>query len=268
MSAQAPILLEFDGNIARLTFNRPHRRNAIDLHTMDVLDKALQTLEKRQTQPESLRCVIVTGMGEQAFVAGGDLKDLHTLQSHEDALSMQRQMSLLLRRLEGLHCPVLMAINAVAVGGGMEIALAGDQRFVAAEATLQFRQVHLGLICGWGGMTRLERLVGKSKAFHILLRETVMTPERALALGVVDGVVPRAELLPHVEAVARSLADLPVLAVQAIKRGLLAIPEQPFEQALAYEAELFARCWSSPAHWNAVAGFQANRGKGGSHESA
>jgi len=261
MPAHSPILLELDGNIARLTFNRPERRNAIDLHTMDVLDRTLQTLEKRQTDPEALRGVIVTGAGEDAFVSGGDLKDLHTLKSHGDALAMQRQMSQLLRRLEGLHCPVLMALNAVTVGGGMEIALAGDQRFVVPEATLQFRQVHLGLICGWGGMTRLERLVGRSKAFHILLRETVLSPERALSLGLVDEVVPRSELLSRVEAVARSMAELPVLAVQAIKRGLLALPEQPFEQALAYEAELFARCWSSPAHWDSVAAFQTQRGK-------
>lgn len=249
------LLLEFSGPIARLTFNRPHRRNAVNFAVMEQLELAVTRLEHHA----DLRCVIVTGAGDDAFVSGGDLQELFTLRTHEQALAMSRWMGGVLRRLERLDVPVLMAINAIAVGGGCEVALVGDQRFIASEASLVFRQATLGLICGWGGMTRLERLVGRSKAFHILLREQTLEPDRALALGLVDEVVPRAELMTRVETVAHELIALPPLAVRAVKHGLLRLPELPTDAALDFEAELFARTWASADHWEALAAFQQKR---------
>lgn len=249
------LALTLDAPVATLTLRPRERRNAIRLATMEELDQAVTLLEARS----DLRCLILTGEGDEAFVSGGDLDELKALRTHEHALQMSRRMGGILHRLERLDMAVLVAINGIAVGGGCELALVGDQRFMAQEARLLFRQAVLGLTPGWGGLTRLSSLVGRSRAFHILLRESTLGPERALALGIVDEVVPRAELLSRVNAVAAELCGLPPLALKAVKRGLLRLPELPREQALDYEAELFARTWSSHDHWEALDAFFGRR---------
>lgn len=249
------LTLELEPPMATLTIRPRERRNAIRFQTMEELEQAVGCLE---AHPE-LRCLILTGEGEEAFVSGGDLDELKALRTHEQALQMSRRMGGILQRLERLDMAVLVAINGVAVGGGCELALVGDQRFMAREAKLLFRQAVLGLTPGWGGLTRLVSLVGRSRAFQVLLRESTLGPERALALGIVDEVVPRAELMARVTTVAGELCGLPPLALKAIKRGLCRLPEMPREQALDYEAELFARTWSSHDHWEALDAFFARR---------
>jgi enoyl-CoA hydratase len=249
------LIVQIEPPIAHLTVHRPERRNALDHEVLDALLRALDAIERTP----DLRAVILTGAGDQAFIAGGDLKELRALRTHEEALSMNRRFNQALRRLELLDCAVIVAINGVAIGGGCEVTLVGDRRLMASEATLTFRQATLGLTCGWGGMTRLERLVGRSRAFQILLMEETISAERALALGLVDEVVPREALLERAGALARSLSELPPLALRSIKRGLARVGEMPFERALEYEAELFARTWSSEDHWEAMDAFFAGR---------
>lgn len=251
----SPLLLERRGALAFLRFNRPARRHAINFEMMRMLDVHLKTLESAS----EVRCVILGSTGAGVFVSGGDLRELRVLRTHEEALSMTQQMGGLLRRLERLDAVVLAAIDGLAIGGGCEIALAADQRFVSAEGALIFRQVQLGLLCGWGGLTRLERLVGRARAFSILAREPHVTPERALGLGLVEEVVPSERLMERVEQVGEELCRLPPLALRGLKRGLLRIPEISFEQAQDYEAELFARTWASEDHWEALDAFQGGR---------
>lgn len=243
--------VHIDLPIAHLQVCRPEKRNALNFTAMEELGQVVDSLENLS----DLRCLVISGAGDQAFVSGGDLSELAEVRSYEAALHLSRTMGRLLRRIELLDCPVLMAINGVAVGGGCELSLAGDRRFMASEASLIFRQARLGLICGWGGMTRLERLVGRSKAFEVLLLDDEISATRALELGLVDRVVPREELMEHVLAEAQKLVSLPHLALKAVKRGLVRVSEQPFDRALDYESELFARTWSSDEHWAAVDSF-------------
>jgi enoyl-CoA hydratase len=228
------LLVEREPRIAILTIQRPQRLNALDARTLDELLDAFLAFQ----HDDQIRCVILTGAGEKAFVAGADINELaqDTPESaRRRALTGQHVFDL----IEGLGKPVIAAVNGFALGGGCELAMACTLRLAADSARFGQPEINLGIIPGFAGTQRLVRLVGKTKAMEMILTGAAMTAEEALAIGLVNRVVPAADLMKNARALAMDLATkAPVAlryAMDAINRGA----EMPFADACQLEAALF-----------------------------
>lgn len=248
------LLLDTDGSVRLITVNRPNVRNALDSATIDELREAI--LEVRHEA--EIRCAIITGAGDRAFVAGADISQLSGLSAargKEYAARGQHVLDL----VENSGKPVIAAINGRALGGGCELALACHLRIAADSAALGQPEVKLGLIPGFGGTQRLPRLVGKGRALEMLLTGREVGAEEALRIGLVHRVVPAGELQAAARAWARELAAMPPLAVQAIieavNRGLeVSLPEATF-----LESALFGMAAGSDDGHEGTAAFLAKR---------
>jgi enoyl-CoA hydratase/carnithine racemase len=230
--------LEIDDGLAVLTIDRPHARNAIALDTMEQLEKALDAAA-------GASALVIKGAGDRAFVSGGDLKELSSLRTEEDAAAMAKRMRSICDQLANFRGPVIAALNGHAFGGGAEIAVAADIRVAADDIKIAFNQVELEIMPAWGGAERLAALVGKSRA--LLLAGTGMTLNAldAERVGLVDRVLPRASFDSPDEGwrpIAKSLARHPATEIKRVIRGV-----SP-DEAIAS----FARLWVADAHWRAA----------------
>lgn len=228
------LTLDRDGAIAILTVNRPKVLNALNTPTMDELRRAV--LEVRHDAAS--RVLIVTGAGEKSFVAGADINELAVqkpIEGKEHALRGQHVLDL----IENLGKPVIAAINGFALGGGCELALACTLRIAADTARLGQPEINLGIIPGYAGTQRLSRLVGKGVALDLLLTGRQVTADEALRIGLVNRVVPAADLMREARTLASELAMKAPVAVryiiEAVNRGL----EISFDKSQFLEATLF-----------------------------
>ncbi len=213
------ILCELAAGVATVTINRPGKLNALDALTIRELDACFGAL----AVDAAARVVVVTGAGPKAFVAGADISELATLAA-APAQELSRRGQALMDRIEHLGKPVIAAVNGFALGGGCELALACSFRWAADTAKLGLPETGLGLIPGYGGTQRLARLVGRGRALEMILRGNMVTAAEALDIGLVDRVVPAAELGEAVAAVAREIAARSSLtlrcALEAVDGGL------------------------------------------------
>ena len=205
--------------IGWITINRPDKLNAMNVETIGELKAAFGDFEK---DPE-VRAVILTGAGEKAFVAGADISEFSGLDA-ERGTYYSRQGQALTQTIENFPKPVIAAINGFALGGGTEIALACHIRLASENAKLGQPEVKLGIIPGYGGTQRLARLVGKGKAMEMILSGRMVEAKEAAVIGLVNKVVPAAELLSSAEALAKEIIKNAPLAlaysIEAINRGL------------------------------------------------
>jgi enoyl-CoA hydratase len=256
MTDAEPVFLEMHADgVALVTFNRPGARNALNLAAMARFAAIVDDLSRDQ----SLRAVVLTGAGSEAFCAGGDLIELADKPSEADARAFITQMGDALALLEALPVPVIAAINGYALGGGSEIAVACDFRVVDEVARLGFVQITLGLTPGWGAGQRLLRLVGYAAAMRLLLEAPVLTAGELHAMGLADAVVPAGHALPHAMAMAGRMAAKPPAVVRAVKSLLRAGLTQPYSEALETERALFPALWAADPHLDAVAEFIQRR---------
>jgi enoyl-CoA hydratase len=228
------LLVDRDGPIAVITINRPRVLNALNTATLDELRHAL--LDVRQDA--SVRVVIVTGAGDKSFVAGADINELavQTPASGRDlALAGQHVFDL----IENLGKPVIAAINGFALGGGCELAMACTLRIAADSARLGQPEINLGIMPGYAGSQRLPRLVGKGRALEILLGGEMVAAARAYEIGLVNRVVPAADLLTEARKWAALLASKPPIAVRYILEAVHHGCEVPFANGEYIEASLF-----------------------------
>jgi enoyl-CoA hydratase len=246
--------VERDG-VGLITIDRPAVHNAISLETMAELDRVLSWLE----QDSKVGAVVMTGSGERTFVSGGDLKDFAQLETHEAAAAMSRRMQSLMARFEMLPMPVIGAINGDCLGGGCEVALATDIRVVSEDAHFGFKQVALGITPAWGGRRRLVRLVGRARALMLLLSGDLLDAHEAERIGLADKVVPRDLALAAAIELAQQIAANPPLAVTAIKRAVNYDSATSDNEAIAFEADLFAETWISGDHQEALAARKERR---------
>lgn len=230
----ANLLIERDAAVAVLTVNRPEVLNALNTQTLDELRRAILELK----HDESVRAVVLTGAGAKSFVAGADINELATqtpITGREHAIAGQHVLDL----LEHMGKPVIAAINGYALGGGCELAMACTIRIAADTAKLGQPEINLGLIPGYAGTQRLARIVGRGRALELLLTGDQVTAQEAHRLGLVNRVVPAAELMAEAKKLAAALAAKAPIAVryilEAVHKGL----EMPFAQAQIFEATLF-----------------------------
>jgi enoyl-CoA hydratase len=226
--------VEHESGVALLTIDRPQRLNALDGRTLDELAQAFHEFHK----DDSIRCVVVTGAGERAFVAGADIHELssatpESLRRH--ALHGQAVFA----AIETLGKPTIAAINGPALGGGCELAMACTLRVAADTARFGLPEINLGLIPGFAGTQRLSRLVGKATALELILTGRSLTASEALAMGVVNRVVPAARLMTESRALAAELAAKPAVAVRYAMQAITSGLEMPFGEGCHLEAALF-----------------------------
>ncbi|HYM10514.1 MAG TPA: enoyl-CoA hydratase-related protein [Bryobacterales bacterium] len=220
--------------VATVTVNRPDKYNALNRPTIAELEQCITEIER----DAEVRAVIITGAGEKAFVAGADINELASLDpvaARAHAARGQR----LFARIENLGKPVIAAINGFALGGGLELAMACSIRVASENARLGQPEVKLGIIPGYGGTQRLPRLVGKGAALALLLTGDPISAQEAHRIGLVEQVVPPAELLPAARQwAAKMLANGPLalsLCLAAVHAGF----EMPLDEAMAFEAAQF-----------------------------
>jgi enoyl-CoA hydratase len=238
--APETVHVERDGAVAVVTIDRRQVLNALDRATIDHLRRV--TLDLRRD--EGVRCVIVTGAGEKAFVAGADIQELETLSPTEAeayALAGQHVFDL----VEHLGKPVVAAVNGFALGGGCELAMACTLRVAAETARFGQPEVKLGVTPGFGGTQRLPRLVGKGRALDLLLTGRLVDAQEALAIGLVNRVVPPADLMPKSRELAVALASLAPVAMRSIIEAVHRGTEMAFHEAAYLEAALFGLCFST-----------------------
>jgi enoyl-CoA hydratase/carnithine racemase len=226
------LIYESAGGVAVITLNRPDRMNSIGGTMKEDLGTAFFKLAKGDA---GLRCVIITGAGDRAFCAGADIKERAEMRrTGPEYFMAQAATHTLFRGIEEFERPVIAAINGVALGGGMEIALCADIRYAAAHAKLGLPEVRLGAIPGAGGTQRLPRVVGASMAKELMFTAEHMTAEKALALGLVSRVVEGSVLDAAMET-ARKIAEMPPLAVAFAKRAVNAGMQGGIDAGLEYE---------------------------------
>jgi enoyl-CoA hydratase/carnithine racemase len=223
-----------DDGVATLTVDRPDRMNALDADTVEALLEAVREAERADA-----RVLVLTGAGEEAFVAGADVGHMVDLSTSE-ALAYAELGHDLTSALATFPAPVVAAVNGYALGGGCELALAADLRIASENAILGQTEVELGIIPGWGGTQRLPRLVGDETARRMILFGERLDASDAREEGLVGEVVARDQLRDHVADVAAELAAGPRDALRAAKEALNIASGEPSPSALAHER----RAWS------------------------
>jgi len=236
-----PVRVETLEGIRTLTVDRPEKLNALNAAVLETLDGRLADA---QNEPD-LRCLIITGAGEKAFIAGADINELARLTPLAGRDQAWRGQAVL-DRLENLPIPSIAAINGFAYGGGLELALACTMRVASENAKMGLPETSLGILPGYGGTQRLARLLGKAKAAELILTaERGLTAAEAGRLGLVNRVVAPGQALAAAMDLARAIAkNGPIAcryALEAIRRGI----EMPLSEGLSYEASLFGLCAST-----------------------
>jgi len=228
------LTLEIKDRIARVTLNRPKVLNALNEATIREVHAVFDSLRENS----DVGAVILTGSGEKAFVAGADINELAVM-SPLGGEASSRLGQVAFAQIENLGKPVIAAINGFALGGGCELALACHMRFASENAKLGLPEVGLGIIPGYGGTQRLPRLVGLGRALELICTGRMIDAPEALRLGLVNAVLPLADLLPHCEKVAGEiLAKGPIavrFAMDAAIRGL----ETDLDHGLTQESVAF-----------------------------
>lgn len=234
------LLLDKTGAIATITINRPKVLNALDSLTLQELQAAAEEL----AADASILAVIITGAGEKAFVAGADISALATMKGQE-ALHFADFGHRVFNLIEAMPKPVIAAVNGFALGGGCELALACDFIYASENAKLGLPEVTLGVIPGFGGTQRLTRRVGPGLARELIFTGNLIPAARAKEIGLVNEVLPAAELMAKVRAIAQTIATRSPVAVQQAKRAIRLGADVSLEVANELERQTFAALFSS-----------------------
>jgi enoyl-CoA hydratase/carnithine racemase len=231
------VLYEKKGPIAYVTLNRPKVLNALNAKTWENLRTAFEAAR----DDDEVRGIIITGAGDKAFIAGADINELAQLTAVEGKESSSSGQAVL-NLVENLGKPVIAAINGFALGGGCETAMACTIRIASETAKFGQPEVKLGVPPGAGGTQRLPRLVGKGQALQLILTGEMISAQEAYRIGLVNEVVPAANVIPRAETILKQIfANAPIAvkySLEAVNKGL----ETSQAEGLALEASFFGLC--------------------------
>jgi len=232
---EGTLLLEKGDGIALITIHNPTALNALTVTTFQLLAQMLDGLEI----DSAVRVVLLTGAGDKAFVAGGDIRYLASLDVAA-ARSFALQAQQVFDRIETFPKPVIAVVNGYALGGGCELAMACDLRLAADTARFGQPEVKLGIIPGFAGTQRLARLVGKGRAKELIFSGEMIDAREAWRIGLVNRVVPAGQLLAEAKALAAQMVNKSASAIRLAKDAIENGLEMDFARAARYEADLFA----------------------------
>lgn len=252
--SDANLLLEKDAAIATITFNNPKALNALTEETFSGMESLLDELE---TDTE-IRVIILTGAGDKAFIAGGDISHLATLDANG-----ARQFALLAQhvidRIETFPKPVIAAVNGYCLGGGNELAMGCDLRIAADSAKFGQPEVKLGIIPGFAGTQRLSRLVGKGRAKEMIYTGEMIDAAEACRIGLVNRVVAKDRLIEEAKALAMKMCDKSASAISLSKEAIDNGLEMDFARAARYEADLFGLSFTTADCKEGISAFLEKR---------
>ena len=243
-------------DVAVLTLDRPGAGNSISSGLTDLL---LEELE-RLAGDGSVHAVVITGAGERFFCTGGDVKEYRSIATEDELNARFDRTRRAMDMLEGLHCPVIAAVNGYALGGGGEIILCCDYRIAEEHARIGWPQVRLGIIPAWNGIDRLVRDCGPRVASRMMLTGAQVTAAEARDLAIIDQVVPRGTALRAALAWADELRAGAPLALRATKRVIRAT--DGFERVRELQRRILPALWFSEDHKEAEAAFAERRTPG------
>lgn len=238
--SDSPLQIDDRGPIRILRVNRPEKLNALNAATLDALHRAFDGA----ADDAAIRVVVLTGAGPKAFVAGADIAEMSGLSAVEGrdfSLRGQRMM----RRVEKMPKPVIAMVNGFAFGGGLELAMCCHLRIAADSAKMGQPEINLGLIPGFGGTQRLLRLAGRAATLELCLTGAPIDAARAFQLGIVNRVVPAAELEAETMKLAEQLANAAPLALRGMIDCVNVGGECGIEEGLEYESSQFGLVFST-----------------------
>ena len=242
-----------NGQIGYLTINRPKALNALNDQVISELDQVLDAIDL-----DTVRCVIVTGAGEKAFVAGADIAQMSGLTKAE-AEAFGKHGNDVFRKLETLPIPTIAAVNGFALGGGCELCMSCDIRLASDTAVFGQPEVGLGITPGFGGTQRMARLIGMGKAKELIYTARNIKAPEALAIGLVQAVYPAAELMAEAEKMAARIAGNAPIAVRASKKAINDGLQVDIEAGEVIEEKLFGSCFQTQDQQNAMTAFVEKR---------
>ena len=247
------LLVERRDRVAIITINRPEKRNALNIKTREEGAHVLDELR----EDESIRVVIFTGAGDKAFVAGADIAEF----AGRTAIT-QREVMLgrsLFTAIDSFPKPVIAMVNGYCLGGGCELALACDIRIASDKASFGQPEINLGIIPGGGGTQRLTRLIGEGKAMELILTGDIIDAQTAYNLGLVNTVVPAADLEARTMELANRIAEKSPVALRMAKEAVKLASRSNLDEGLRREVDLFALCFSSEDKNEGVSAFLEKR---------
>lgn len=248
------ILFESRNRIGIITINRPDKLNALNATTKEELRKVFEEI----ADSKEIDVVILTGAGEKSFVAGTDIKELADLDARTGK-SLAEGGQAIFNLIENLGKPVIAAINGFALGGGCELALACHVRIASENAKFGQPEVNLGVIPGYGGTQRLTRLVGKAKAAEMILTGDFIDAQEAYRIGLVNRVVPLAELMKNAEEMAQKISSKGQVAIHLSLAAINATDELTLSEGLERESMLFGKSCETADAKEGIAAFLEKR---------
>jgi len=235
MAEYVNLKIAIEDRVGLLTIDHPPA-NAFNMATLDELDRSLDEL----LADDEVKVIVITGAGQRAFVAGLDLKEAANILTGANAdaavlLTVMQKGQRLFDRLENATKPVIAAMNALALGGGLELAMACHIRILSDQARVGSTESNLGLIPGWGGSQRLPRLVGMGRALELMLTGDMIDAQEAFRLGLVNKVVPADQVLPEALNLAKKIAAKSKLTNEAILCAAIEGVQMPLQAGLQHE---------------------------------
>ncbi len=247
------LLVERRGRVALVTINRPEKRNALNIRTREEGAAALESLR----DDAEVRVVVITGAGDKSFVAGADIGEFagRTAITQRDVMTGRS----LFTAVDTFPKPVIAMVNGYCLGGGCELALACDLRIASERASFGQPEINLGIIPGGGGTQRLTHLVGEGKAMELILTGEIIDAQTAFQIGLVNLVVPAADLEAKTLELANRIAEKSPVALRMAKEAVKTASRSTLDEGLRREIDLFALCFSSEDKDEGVRAFLEKR---------
>lgn len=241
MSEADVILTEIRDRVAIITFNRPKVLNAIDVPLLLALERAIDACEA----DDNVRVIVLTGAGDKAFMAGGDINGLNARQGLGHYTEFSDIVHRVFRRLEMSDKPTISAVNGYALGGGMELMLSTDIRILADTARIGLTEITLGIFPGGGGTQRAPRQMAPCVAKELMFTGDHLSAEQSVKLGLANRVVPKADLMTETMTLAARIAEKSPLALKLMKRAITNGTDMTLAAGLAYESSMVSLVFDS-----------------------